>query len=83
MKRLVKTPSFVAIASGEVLLGYPPQSAIDTFIEEMFEFVKTETNIDILFRTLRYTRFQLRRLQETFQLESGKGGKYTGVAVCH
>jgi len=83
MKRLVKTPSFAAIASGEVQSGYPPQFAADMFIEEITALVKKETNYEALFRTLCYTRFQLKRLQKTCHLGNEMGEKCVGTAVCH
>lgn len=83
MKRLVNTPSFVAIASGEAQSGYPPQSITDTFIDEIIALVRKETNYETLFRTLRYTRFRLTLLQETCHIENGMGKKCIGTAFRH
>jgi len=83
MKRLVKTSSFVAIASGKAQLGYPPQSATETFINEIIALVRNETNYEALFRTLCYTRFQLKRLQETCYTKNEMGEKCIRTAFRH
>ena len=75
MKRLVKTSSFVAIASGKAQLGYPPQSATETFINEIIALVRNETNYEAL--------FQLKRLQETCYTKNEMGEKCIRTAFRH
>lgn len=83
MKRLVNTPSFVAIALGEAQSRYPPQSTTDTFIDEIITLVRNGTNYEALFRTLCYTRFQLKLLQETCHTENEMGEKCIRIAFRH
>ena len=46
MKRLIRTPSFMAIASGRIQSGCPPKSVMDTFIDEINTLVTNETNYE-------------------------------------
>uniref|UniRef100_UPI00359F731C ribosome biogenesis protein n=1 Tax=Prevotella heparinolytica TaxID=28113 RepID=UPI00359F731C len=77
MKRLIKNASF------EMLFSNKSTEATDDLIREIIKLGDSEENLVSLFRTLNFTRFQLRMIVESSDITSEVGKKCVRVALCH
>ena len=57
--------------------------ATDDLIGEIIKLGDSEENLASLFRTLNFTRFQLRMIVESSDITSEVGEKCVRVALCH
>lgn len=77
MKRLIKKESFEMLSSSKSM------EATDDLIREIIKLGDSEENLVSLFRTLNFTRFQLRMIVENSDITSEVGKKCIRVALCH
>ena len=77
MKRLIKKESFEMLSSNQ------STEATDDLIGEIIKLGDSEENLGSLFRTLNFTRFQLRMIVESSDITSEVGKKCVRVALCH
>ena len=66
-----------------MLLSENTSKATACLIREILKLVETERNLDSLFRTLHYTRFQLQIIHASPALTVEMGEKCIGVTLCH
>jgi pre-60S factor REI1 len=77
MKRLIKKESF------KLLFSSKSKEATDDLIREIIKLGDSEENLVLLFRTLNFTRFQLRMIVENSDITSEEGKKCVRVALYH
>ena len=77
MKRLIKNASF------EMLFSNKSTEATDDLIREIIKLGNSEENLVSLFRTLNFTRFQLRGVVEKIGITTEMGKKCIGTALCY
>ena len=77
MKRLIKKESFEMLSSNQ------STEATDDLIGEIIKLGDSEENLVSLFRTLNFTRFQLRMIVESSDITSEVGKKCVRAALCH
>lgn len=75
MKRLIKKESFEMLSSSKSM------EATDDLIREIIKLGDSEENLVSLFRTLNFTRFQLRMIVENSDITSEVGKKCIRVAL--
>ena len=66
-----------------MLLSENTSKATACLIRKILKLVETERNLDSLFRTLHYTRFQLQIIHASTALTVEKGKKCVGTYFCH
>jgi pre-60S factor REI1 len=87
---LSSLPNFACKISGnmkkesfEMLSSNQSTEATDDLIGEIIKLGDSEENLVSLFRTLNFTRFQLRMIVESSDITSEVGKKCVRVALCH